>query len=61
MHHRCPGEPIATRLMIVALDQMVRHMAYTPLVPSAPVAFSRLPALPVGGYPIRVVSTDTSG
>lgn len=60
-HHRCPGEPIATRLMTVALDQMVRHMSYTPLAPSAPVDFTRLPALPAGGYPIRVVATETSG
>jgi fatty-acid peroxygenase len=59
VHHRCPGEPIATRLMIVALDQLVRHMTYTALAPSAPVDFGRLPALPTGGYPIRVFATDT--
>lgn len=54
IHHRCPGEPISTRLMIVALDQLVRHMKYTPLASSAPINFARLPALPAGGYPIRV-------
>ena len=37
VHHRCPGEPIATRLMIVALDQLVRHMTHTAPAPSAPV------------------------
>jgi len=47
--------------MTVALDQMVRHMSYTAVAPSAPVDFTRLPALPAGGYPIRVVATETSG
>ena len=56
IHHRCPGEPISTRLMGVALEQLVRHMTYTPLAPSAPVDLGRLPALPSGGYPIRLVS-----
>jgi fatty-acid peroxygenase len=60
-HHRCPGEPISTRLMIVALDQMVRHVTYTPLAPSAPVDFGRLPALPTGKYSIRMVSTESPG
>lgn len=60
VHHRCPGEPISTRLMIVALDQMVRHMTYTALAPSTPVDFGRLPALPAGGYPIRLVARDRS-
>ena len=59
-HHRCPGEPIATRLMVVALDQFVRHMTYTAVAPSAPVDFGRLPALPTDGYPIRLVATGIS-
>jgi fatty-acid peroxygenase len=59
VHHRCPGEPITSRLMTVALDQMVRHMTYTALAPSAPVDFGRLPALPADGYPIRLLATDT--
>lgn len=58
VHHRCPGEPVATRLMIVALDQLVRHMTYAALAPSAPIDYRRLPALPTGGYPIRVLATD---
>ncbi len=61
VHHRCPGEPIATRLMIVALDQMVRHLSYTAVAPSAPVDFTRLPALPAGGYPIRLVDDTNFG
>jgi fatty-acid peroxygenase len=60
VHHRCPGEPIATRLMVVALDQMVRHMTHTPLAPSAPVDFGRLPALPTGGYPIRIEANHSA-
>lgn len=60
VHHRCPGEPIATRLMAVALDRMVRHMTYTPLAPSAPIDFGRLPALPSGGYPLRLTGVDSS-
>ena len=46
VHHRCPGEPISTRLMAVALDQLTRRMTYTPSRPDSPVDFSRLPALP---------------
>ena len=60
VHHRCPGEPSATRLMGVALDQMVRHMTYTPLTPSAPIDFGRLPALPAGGYPIRLAAANSA-
>lgn len=59
VHHRCPGEPITSRLMTVALDQMVRHMTYRALAPSAPVDFGRLPALPTDGYRIRLLATDT--
>lgn len=58
VHHRCPGEPIATRLMMVALDQLARHMTYTPQNPSAPIDLGRLPSLPAGGYPIRLVPPD---
>lgn len=60
VHHRCPGEPIATRLMTLALDQMVRHMTYTPLAPSAAIDFGRLPALPAGGYPIRLAAANSA-
>lgn len=59
VHHRCPGEPVSTRLMTVALDQMVRNMTYTALAPSAAVDFGRLPALPTDGYPIRLLARDT--
>ena len=50
VHHRCPGEPISTRLMAVALDQLTRRMTYTPSRPDSSVDFSRLPALPENGY-----------
>lgn len=43
VHHRCPGEPVSTRLMGVALDQLVRHTKYTP--------WSRWPPSTTGGYP----------
>ncbi|WP_299932510.1 cytochrome P450 [uncultured Nocardioides sp.] len=58
VHHRCPGEPISTRLMTVALDRMVRHMTYTPLAVPTALDFGRLPALPAGGYPIRLATAD---
>ena len=55
VHHRCPGEPISTRLMDVALDQLARRMSFSPLEPGRSVDFGRLPALPGGGYPVRVL------
>lgn len=61
VHHRCPGEPIATRLMIVALDQLVRHMTYRAITPPAPIDFGRLPALPADGYPIHLAAINTAG
>jgi fatty-acid peroxygenase len=60
VHHRCPGEPISTRLMCVALDELTRGMRYTPIRPAGPVDFTRLPALPEHGYRIRGVSPGTS-
>jgi len=60
VHHRCPGEPIATRLMTVALDQLTRHMTYESVDPPADVDFGRLPALPTGGHPIRLFRGPTS-
>jgi fatty-acid peroxygenase len=54
--HRCPGEPISTRLMAVALDQLTRRMTYTPLRANSSVDFGRLPALPANGYPMRDVA-----
>ena len=55
VHHRCPGEPISTRLMDVALGQLARRMSFSPLKPGRSVDFGRLPALPGGGYPVRVL------
>ncbi|CAB4774792.1 unannotated protein [freshwater metagenome] len=56
VHHRCPGEPVATRLMGTALDQLTRHLTYTPVQPLAAVDYRRLPALPKGGYRIKSIS-----
>lgn len=56
VHHRCPGEPVSTRLMGVALDQLLKHMTYTPVRPAAPIDYRRLPALPKGGYRIQNIS-----
>jgi fatty-acid peroxygenase len=56
VHHRCPGEPISTRVMVLALDQLTRRMMYTPVHPAGPVDFTRLPALPERGYRIRDVA-----
>lgn len=59
VHHRCPGEPISTRLMGVALDHLTRHMTYKPVVPAAlsAVDYGRLPALPDRGFRIRNISS----
>ena len=56
VHHRCPGEPISTSLMCVALDQLTRRMTYGPVHPADPVDFTRLPALPARGYRISDVA-----
>ncbi len=56
VHHRCPGEPISTRLMALALDQLTRRMTYTPVHAAGPVDFTRLPALPEHGYLVRDVA-----
>lgn len=56
VHHRCPGEPISTRLMAVALDQLTRHMTYTSVQPTGSIDYGRLPALPHGGFRIQNIS-----
>lgn len=60
VHHRCPGEPISTRIMGVALDELTRRMTYTPVQPNGPVDFGRLPALPARGYRMRDVAPRAS-
>jgi len=60
VHHRCPGEPISTRLMGVALDQLVRHMEYEPGQPTAPIDYRRLPAIPERGFPIQQIARRPS-
>ncbi|MFL6167472.1 MAG: cytochrome P450 [Ornithinibacter sp.] len=60
VHHRCPGEPISTRLMAVALDQLTRRMTYTPTKPDAPLDVHRLPALPAHGYRLSIVAPQPS-
>lgn len=59
-HHRCPGEPVATRIMAVALDELARGMTYTPVLPASAVDLGRLPALPAWGYPIRDIARTPS-
>lgn len=53
-NHRCPGEPITTELMKVALDALVHYVEYRLPQQDLRVDFARLPALPRG----RVVLTD---
>ena len=54
-HHRCPGEDITTRLMRVAVDVLVRRIAYEAAEANLMIDFKRLPALPGGGFRIRRV------
>jgi fatty-acid peroxygenase len=56
VHHRCPGEPITTRLMRLAVHMLVRGMTYTPVPPTCAVDFDRLPALPENGYLISDIA-----
>jgi fatty-acid peroxygenase len=60
VHHRCPGEPISTRLMAVALDQLARRMSYTPSQPDSPLDVGRLPSLPAHGYRMSAVAPRRS-
>jgi fatty-acid peroxygenase len=56
IHHRCPGEPISVRLMILAVEMLVRRLEYVVVSPDQPVEYTRLPALPRDGLVIRDVT-----
>lgn len=55
VHHRCPGEDVATRLMLVALERLVAGMSYRVPPQTLDLDMARLPALPRDGFLIEDV------
>jgi fatty-acid peroxygenase len=53
--HRCPGEDVATRLMLLSLKMLVREMRYEVPAQNLSIAFQRLPAIPADGFIIDQV------
>lgn len=58
LNHRCPGEPVAVRLMMVAVDMLTRRMTYDVVASNADIDYRRLPALPTGGVTLTNVSLN---
>ncbi|HEX2542467.1 MAG TPA: cytochrome P450 [Caldimonas sp.] len=54
-HHRCPGEDVATRLMLLALQMLLTRMEYRVAARSSEIDMRRLPALPRDGFVIENV------
>ncbi|HEU4459145.1 MAG TPA: cytochrome P450, partial [Methylibium sp.] len=48
--HRCPGEDIALRLMLLAAQMLTRRLRYEAHAQSAQIDMRRLPALPWRGF-----------
>jgi fatty-acid peroxygenase len=51
--HRCPGEDVAVRLMLLAVQVLVQRMRYVVTGPMRDIDMSRLPALPRQGFVIE--------
>jgi fatty-acid peroxygenase len=52
--HRCPGDDLATQLMLMALPMLLHEMRHDVLPQDLRLAMHRLPALPRDGFVIRV-------
>ena len=57
IHHRCPGEPVTTELMKVAVRFLSAKIIYDVPEQDLGIAWSRLPALPHSRMIIRDVRT----
>ena len=53
--HRCPGEDVATQLMLLAVEMLLRRMRYKVPPQELRIAMNRLPALPRQGFLIGEV------
>jgi fatty-acid peroxygenase len=54
IHHRCPGEDVALRLMELAAVFLASRLAWTVPVQDLGIAYRRLPALPRSRFVIRL-------
>jgi fatty-acid peroxygenase len=54
-HHRCPGEDVATRLMLLSLQMLLTRMQYRVWAQTTEIDMGRLPALPKHGFVIENV------
>jgi fatty-acid peroxygenase len=52
VHHRCPGEDVALRLMMLAALMLLRRMRYDVPAQDLSLAMNRLPAIPRDGFVI---------
>ena len=50
VHHRCPGEDVAVRLMMLAVRMLLRRMRYEVPAQDLALAMNRLPAIPRDGF-----------
>ena len=55
VHHRCPGEDVAVRLMMLGLRMLVQRMRYRAAAQNLSIAMDRLPAIPRDGFVIEQV------
>jgi fatty-acid peroxygenase len=55
-HHRCPGEDVATQLMLLSLDFLIHRMRYRVDARSREILMNRLPAVPRSGLLMRDLS-----
>jgi fatty-acid peroxygenase len=52
-HHRCPGEDVVLRLMLLAVQMLLLRLRYDVPVQNLSIAFQRLPAIPSDGFVIE--------
>jgi fatty-acid peroxygenase len=55
IHHRCPGEDVAVRLMELALRMLLQRMRYDVPAQDLSILMNRLPAIPRDGFVIEGV------
>ena len=54
--HRCPGEDVAVRLMMLAIRMLLQRMRYQVPAQDLAPAFDRLPAIPRDGFVMEHVA-----
>lgn len=60
-NHRCPGEPLTQKLVVQALRLLVDEIRWEPAGADLAIDMARLPALPRGGLPVRLLGLARAG